>query len=175
MKKESLFPVRTVKILLRIIPLLIGSDFALAEEEAKSTSAHQPDSQNDKGKESQAPKVTEEQAMEKEVKGVYVQIPAFQVPVIQDRVHKTNFLLEIVIEARDHEKAIRVYQMRAKLIDAIFVDLYSVFAVIWHPLFHVELDELKERLFKICLKVLGRSLMKDVLIQNFTVEFSGNG
>lgn len=148
-----------------------GSDDHGKEASGKS-SAHSDKGGNDKNKTNSAQAQKEEKA--KSINKTYVQLPPFQVPVIQGRVHRANFLMDIIIEAQSARKALKIYDLRARLIDRIFADLYSVFAVIWHPDFHIALEPLKERIFKICLDVLGQDLMRDVLIQNFTFEHSSS-
>ena len=98
---------------------------------------------------------------------------AFQIPIIQEGINRSNFLIEITVEAYDHRKALFVYKMRPKIIDGLLVDLYSVFGVIWHPEFHVDLVELKERLFQKCEEIVGKNVIKDILVQRFTTQREG--
>lgn len=106
---------------------------------------------------------------EKAVEGQFVKLPKFRVPVVQDRELKTYYLVELAIECDNAEAAHKVYRNRPRLIDALIVDLYSVFGLLWNPDFHADLEELKKRLAKVCSKVLGTDLFDKVLVQNFTI------
>ena len=148
---------------------LLMADAGAEEEEKKPA----PDKEAKAAKEKPKPVENEEQQEAKEVSGVYVRIPSFQIPIIQDGVNRSNFLIEITVEAYDHDKAKIIYRMRPKIIDGLLVDLYSVFGVIWHPEFHVDLAELKERLFRKCEEIVGKKVIKDLLVQRFIAQKDG--
>lgn len=146
--------------------VLLTTDLAAEEEEKKPTSTADSKSPKEKPK----PSENEEQQAAKEVTGIYVHIPSFRIPIIQDGINRSNFLIEIMVEAYDHDKALFIYKMRPKIIDGLLVDLHGVFSVIWHPEFHVDLVELKERLFRKCEEILGKNVIKDLLVQQFTTQ-----
>ena len=152
-----------------VIGVIVFSTHSLQGEE----DAKKPDSAGQSKAPKEKPAENEEQMIAKEVVGIYVRIPPFQIPIIQDGLNRSNFLIEITLEAYDHEKALVIYKMRPKIIDGLLVDLYSVFGVIWHPEFHVDLVELKQRLFKKCEEILGKKIMKDLLVQKFTAQREG--
>lgn len=108
----------------------------------------------------------------KEVNEKLVHVPVFKIPVIQNRRIKTYFLIEFMLEADSHEAALKLLKLRPKIIDALYADLYGVLAVVWYPGFHVNLDELKQRIGRICEKIAGQDLYENIYVQQFTVQYA---
>lgn len=98
---------------------------------------------------------------------LYVALPTFLVPVIQNRQIKAAYSISLVIELTSPQHTDTVSILKPKLVDAILVDLYGVLSIIWQPNVYIPLEDLKKRLIRIAKKTVGAAVIKNVLIQEF--------
>jgi hypothetical protein len=105
---------------------------------------------------------------------LYIKLPTFLVPVIQNRKIKAAYSISLMLELSDKEYRQDVSLLNPRIIDSILIDLYGLFGVIWDPYIHINLEELKARLLKIVHKVSGPHRIKSVLIQEFHSQIKDN-
>lgn len=98
---------------------------------------------------------------------LYVKLPNFVVPIIQDRTVKIIYKLGLFLELTNPQHGETVGLLRPRLIDAILVDLYGALGVIWDSAYQIKLTELKERLLRVARTITGEGVIKDILIQEF--------
>jgi hypothetical protein len=101
---------------------------------------------------------------------LFIRPPLFVIPVIQERKIKAIYSIEVVLEMRDKQAADLAQKIFPCLIDAIYVDLYSVLSIVWEPGFRINLSGVKQRLQRACNKVLGADTIRAVLIQSFNQQ-----
>jgi hypothetical protein len=98
---------------------------------------------------------------------IYVRLPDFLVPVIQNREIKASYKLSLMIQLTESHYGESVSLLKPRIVDAIILDLYGVFSIIWEPYVHIPLKDLKKRLLRIAQKIAGKSAVKDILVQEF--------
>lgn len=110
----------------------------------------------------------EKESVELDPKLVF--LPAFRIPVIQNRSLETYYIVDLRILAASPEKAILVLARRPVLVDALFRDLYAVLGVSWHGDYHIDLQNLKKRMHTLCTSIMGPGVIDGILIQQFNIQ-----
>lgn len=97
----------------------------------------------------------------------YFRLPTISVPAIKSNKLRGFLHIRIVIKV-DDKKAFTIAKLLIPRInDAIFVDLFKAFNLLWYPKYDPSPSVIQKRIIKACQKVLGEKGINAVLIQEF--------
>ncbi len=99
---------------------------------------------------------------------LFVKIPIFVVPVIQNRDLRALYSITLILEVADHKIVDQAAKVMPVLNDRIYTDLYGLLSVVWNPEVNIPIADIKKRLQLVCEKVLGKNSVKAVLVQDFS-------
>ena len=102
----------------------------------------------------------------------FISTPDFIIPIIQQRKLQEVYRFKFILELQSPTLSPTIDKVMPRLIDAIYTYLYGMLAVVWVPNYNVHLAQLKLRLLEVCEGVVGKEIIKDILVQEFSQYIS---
>ena len=100
----------------------------------------------------------------------FINLPPFQVPIINAN-KPVGFLgMRVILEAPDPKAAAYLASQHPRLQDIIYRNIYIICDVIWDTSYNPSLLAFKKRIDTICARLIGKDLVKNVLIENLVLQ-----
>ncbi len=115
-----------------------------------------------------APKVVklEKIVNEDDLKSIFINMKPIFVPIFKGNVSTTSIQIQIKLETKSKDKAIKIQRMLPRISDALFKDLYAFVPRLLKGKERINVFILKQRLKLISDRNFGRGLIYDILVQS---------
>ena len=103
---------------------------------------------------------------EKDLKSIFINMDPISIPVFKGNTNSASIQIQIKLETKSNDKAIKIQSMLPRISDTIFKDLYAFVPRLLKGKERIDIFILKQRLKLISDRNFGKGLIYDILVQS---------
>jgi hypothetical protein len=103
---------------------------------------------------------------EDDLKSIFIDIEPISIPIFKGNVPLTVIRIQIKLETKSNDKAVKIQRMLPRISDALFKDLYAFIPRLLKGKERINIFILKQRLKLISDRNFGKGLIYDILVQS---------